>query len=172
MNVSNRCASCSGADVSSMRGAEPCALPGGLPAPLAPATVRSPPPSPGHPSARGTPSCCSVPDPEGCRGGAGGLAVLDDRGGPQGGGTVSGLSLGLPQLGFVALVPHQLSPWGTEGAHFHEGDAQARSVVLSLPMPLLSSSISGAAPESLRLCLFLAPDTSCSFCQKMLISRV
>lgn len=47
-------------------------------------------------------------------------------------------------------------------------------MVLSPPIPLLLSqgSISGAAPESLRLCLFLTPDTSCSFCQKMLISRV
>lgn len=36
MNVSNRCASCSGADVSSMRGAEPCALPGGAAGPARP----------------------------------------------------------------------------------------------------------------------------------------
>lgn len=48
MNVSNRCASCSGADVSSMRGAEPCALPGGEHRPCSPlATLRSPAPSPG-----------------------------------------------------------------------------------------------------------------------------
>lgn len=51
----------------------------------------------------------------------------------------------------------RLGPWG-----FHP------------PVPSLSSqgSISGAASKSLRPCLFLTPDTSCSFCQKMLISRV
>lgn len=30
-------------------------------------------------------------------------------------GTVSGLSLGVLQPGFVALAPQRLSPWGTEG---------------------------------------------------------
>lgn len=42
MNVSNRCASCSGADVSSMRGAEPCAA-GGLLALLATGHPEQPP---------------------------------------------------------------------------------------------------------------------------------
>lgn len=67
MNASNRCASCSAADVSSMRGAEPCALPGlgwggcqpccplvtPLSSPLVTPLPAAPPPAAGFLSPRG-----------------------------------------------------------------------------------------------------------------------